>query len=157
MKCGKPIRLAQSEPGTAPSDDDRATPVLQNGGNDNPGTTTLNEQQWRTDTIRQALAETCDSSTLSSKCRDLHARLVSILTNIIDDHELITQTLIDDVYAQVVAQIEPSQTKRDKQLKRTKRPTTQAGCKRKQRTYKGIPWLEDEDRGSPKPDDVQSF
>jgi len=161
-----------------PGDEDKATPVAESGDTDNPGTTTLNEQQWRTDTIRQALAETRDSSNLSNRCRDLHTRLVSILTDISEYHELISQTLIDDVYAQVLTLIGSLPTKRANKEKRTKRPTNQAGRKRKRRRYEyartqdlfqknpnllaryireGVPWLEDEDSGSPKPEDVQSF
>ena len=91
---------------------------------------------------------------------------------------MISQTLTDDVYAQVLAQIGSLPTKRAKKEKRTKRPTNQAGRKRKRKRYKyartqdlfrknptllaryireGIPCLEDEDSGSPKPEDVHSF
>jgi hypothetical protein len=66
----------------------------------------MTEQEWRTDIISQTLAETPDNSTLSSKCRDLHSRLVSILTDISDKQLLATQALVDDVYAQVLAHIE---------------------------------------------------
>jgi len=82
------------------------------------------------------------------------------------------------LYAQVLVQIEPSQTKRANKQKRAKKPANQPGCKRKRRRYKyartldlfrknpnlfpryireGIPWLEDEYSGSPKPEDAQSF
>ena len=164
--------------GVSPSEDDRATPLAESGDDEDPGSTILNEQQWRTDIIRQALAETCESTTLSSKFRDLHAKLVSILGKISEKHDMITQTLIDDIYAQILEQIEPSRATRATKRKRVKEPSNQAGRRRRQRRYRfaktqdlfkknpnllaryireGIPWLEEEDRGTPKTEDIKSF
>jgi len=95
--------------------------------------------------------------------------MVSILTDIGDEQLLIMQAPIDDVYAQVLAQIESSQATRATKQARTKGPKTQAGLKRKRKRYRyartqdllrknlnplaryireGIPWLEDEDSSS---------
>jgi hypothetical protein len=82
-------------------------PLIESGATDDLGKTTMTEQKWRTGIISQTLAETPDNSTLSSKCWDLHSRLVFILTHISDKQ----QALVDDVYAQVLAQIETSQAK----------------------------------------------
>jgi len=38
---------------------------------------------------------------LSDKCRDLHSKLVSILSDICINSELFTQALVDDAHAQV--------------------------------------------------------
>ena len=95
----------------------------------------MTEQQWRTDILHQALAETRENSTPSSTCRDLHARLVSTLMDISDKQELITQSLVDDVYAQVLAQIEPSRATRAAKHQRGKGPKTHTGCKRKRKRY----------------------
>jgi len=143
-----------------------------------PGDENGAEQRWRTDIIRQTLAETRENLTLSSKCRDLHLRFVSMLTEIGDEQQLVTQALVDDVYAQVLAQIETTQAKRAAKSTKRKGPKTQAGCKRKRKRYRyartqdlfrknpkllakyireGIPWLEGEDSSSHKPEDVKSF
>jgi len=62
--------------------------------------------------------------------------MVSILTDISEKELLTTQTLIDDVYAQVLAQIESSQaTQATKQTKK-KGPKTQTGRKRKRKRYR---------------------
>jgi len=105
-------------------------------------------------------------------------RMVSTLTDIGDERLLATQTLIDDVYAQVLAEIESTRTTRATKTTRRKGPKTQVTCKRKRKRYRyastqdlfrknpnllaryireGVPWLEDEDLSSPKPEDVKSF
>jgi hypothetical protein len=115
---------------------------------------------------------------LSRECRDLHSRLVSKLTDISDNQIPIMQALIDDVYAQFLALIEPSQATRATKQKRSKGTRSQVGRKRNQKRYwyaktqdlyrknlnllaryirEGIPWLEDEDSSSPNPEDVKSF
>ena len=137
---------------------------MESGGTEDVGKTTTTEQEWRTGIISQTLAETPDNSTLSSKCRDLHSRLVSILTDIGDKQLLPTQTRVDNVYAQVLAQIESSQAAQTSKRTRTKGPKTQTSRKRKRYIYartqdlfrknpnllaryirEGISWLEDED------------
>ena len=163
--------------GATLSDDDRATPEPEIGETNDHNDTTSQEQQRRTD-ICQALAETRDTSTLASKCRDLHLRKVSILTDIGAAQLSATQALKDDVYAPILAEIETLQATRAKKQARTKKPKTQAGRKRKSKRYryartqdlfrknpnllaryirKGIPWLEDEETSSLKPEDVKSF
>jgi len=87
-----------------------------------PGDEDGAEQRWRIDILRQTLAATRENLTLSSKCRDLHLRLVSMLKEIGDEQRVVTQTLIDDVYAQVLAQIETTQTKRAAKLTKRKDP-----------------------------------
>jgi hypothetical protein len=122
------------------------------------GNTTMNEEEWRND-ISQTLAETPENSTLSSKCRDLQSRLVSILMDISDKRLLATHAPVDDVYAQIMAQIESSQASK---RTRTKGFKTHTGRKRKRKRYiyatmqdlfrknpnllaryirEGIPWL----------------
>jgi hypothetical protein len=156
----------------------QSSPIRAEAILSNDDTATPDEQQWQSDIIRQALAETRDTSTLASKCRDLHSRLVSILTDIGAAQLIATQALVDDVYAQVLAQIETVQATRAKNQARRKKPKTQAGRKRKKKRYKyartqdlfrknpnllaryireDVPWLEDEDSSSPKPEDVKSF
>jgi len=61
--------------GNYPSNDDRARHLLDGDA----GVTTSNETQWRNEVIRQALADTRETSALPDKCRDLHLRLVSTL------------------------------------------------------------------------------
>jgi len=107
--------------------------LLESGDDEEPGNTIKNERQWRTHIIRQALAETCESTTLSSKFRDLHAKLDSILGKISEKHDLITQTQIDDIYAEILVQIEPSRATRATKRKRVEEPSTQAGCRRRRR------------------------
>ena len=103
--------------------------------------------------------------------------MVTILTDICDAQLSTTQELIDDVYAQILAQIETLQAIWAKKQARTKKPKTQAGHKKKTKSYRyartqdlfrnnpnllsmyiqyGVPWL-DEDTSSPKPEDVKSF
>jgi hypothetical protein len=82
------------------------------------------------------LNETPENSTLSSKCRDLHSRLVSILTDNIERGLLATQTLVDDVYAQVLAQIVSSKAKQASKRSRNRRSKTQASRKRKRKRYR---------------------
>jgi hypothetical protein len=146
------------------------------GGTDDTGNTTL-KVEWRKDVIRQALTETRETSTLPEKCRDLHSRLVSTITDISANNELITQALIDDVYAQFVAQIESTQATRATRTTKAKGTKNQTGSKRRRRRYKyartqdlfrknpkllakyireGVPWLED-DSNYPKPEDEQAF
>jgi len=91
---------------------------------------------------------------------------------------LATQAQIDDVYAQVLEQIESTQTTRKFKRSRRKCPNTQAGSMRRRNIYRyartqdlfrknpnllaryvreGTPWLESEDSTSPKPEDVKYF
>jgi len=95
--------------------------------------------------------------------------MVSTLTGISATQLSNTQALKDDVYAQILPQIETSQATQAKKQARTKKPKTQAGRKRKSKRYRyartqdlfhknpnllsryireGIPWLEDEDTSS---------
>jgi hypothetical protein len=159
-----------------PSDDDNATPL--GGETEDLGNTTSNVEQWRKDVIRQALADTRETSTLSETCRDLHSRLVSTLTDISANNELITQALVDDLYAQFVAEIESTQATRATRTTKARGTKNQAGSKRRRKRYKyartqdlfrknpnllakyireGVPWLEDEDSNSPKSEDVKTF
>jgi hypothetical protein len=119
-----------------------------------------------------------DCPTLSDKCRDLHSKLVSTLTDIGADPSLIIQALVDDVYTQVLAQIEPLQAKVEDKRKQVKGPAARTGQKRKRKRYlygrtqdlfrkspnllgrhihEGTPWLEHQGNSSPSPQDVQSF
>jgi len=91
----------------------RATPETEISETNDHNDTTSQEQQWRTD-IRQAVAETRDTSTLASKCRDLHLRMVSTLTEIGAAQLSNTQTLKDDVYAQILPKTETSQATRQR-------------------------------------------
>ena len=123
------------------------------------------------------MAETPDNSTLSSKCRDLHSRF-SILTDTSDKLLLATQALVDDVYAQVLAQIESSQATQTSKRTRTKGPKTQTSHERKKKRYiyartqdlfrknpnllaryirEEISWSEDEDSISLKQEDIKSY
>ena len=136
----------------------------------------VDEREWRTGILSQTLNETPENSTLATKHRDLHLRLVSILTDIRDERLQATQSLVDDVYAQVLGQI--GSTQATKASKRSKGSRAQAGRKRKRKRYiyartqdlfrknpnllaryirEGISWLEDEDTSSPKPEDIRSF
>ena len=111
-------------------------------------------------------------------CPRAGSHAVSTLTDIGDERLLATQTLIDDVYAQVLAEIESTRATRATKTTRRKGPKTQVGHKRKRKRYRyastqdlfrknpnllaryireGVPWLEDEDSSSPKPEDVKSF
>ena len=174
-------RLAGEGPNpsrTKAADQQAAGPQCPIGAGGTPGDEDGAEQRWRTDIIRQTLAETRENSTLSSKCRDFHHRLVSMLTDIGDEQLLATQALVDDVYAQVLAQIESAQATRAAKTTKRKGPTAQASCKRKWKRYRyartqdlfrknpkllaryireGVSWLEGEDSSSPKPEDVKSF
>ena len=115
---------------------------------------------------------------MSNQFRDLHVRLVSILRGISDNNEAITQTQIDDIYLQVLAHIAPSQATRARKRQRTKGHGSQACRGRKRRRHRfartqdlfkkntnllakyireGISWLEEEESGSPKPEDVKTF
>jgi hypothetical protein len=161
--------------GTNPDNDDRAVPLFTS---DAPGSDTSNDRTWQNEVIKEALAATRETSSVTTKCRDLHTKLVSTLTEISEKPELITQSLIDDVYALVIAQIGATQTKKDKKDRRAKGPKNRTGRKRKRRRFEyartqdlfrknpnllaryireGVPWLEDEDQGAPKPEDVKSF
>lgn len=120
--------------GSTPGNDDRATPIVGSGETDNSQTTS--NEQWRTDNIRHALAESQDGPVLSDECKNLHIRLISILTDISPNHELITQALIDDVYAQVVTLIGASQVTRTTKVQRAKGPKNQIGRGRKRRRYR---------------------
>jgi len=101
-----------------------------------------------------------------------------MLTDIGDEQLLATQALVDDVYAQVLAQIESAQATRAAKTTNRKGPKAQASCKRKWKRYRyartqdlfrknpkllaryireGVSWLEGEDSSSPKPEDVKSF
>ena len=152
-------------------------PLVESCSTEYVGNTTT-EQEWRTDIISRTLAETPDNLTMSNKCRDLHSRMISILKDISDKQLLVTQTLVDDVYAQVLAQIEPSQATQSSKRARTKGPKTQTSRKRKRKRYiyartqdlfrknpnllaryirEGISWLEDEDSSSLKQEDIKSF
>jgi len=143
-----------------------------------PGNEDGAEQQWQTDILRQTLAATSEDLPVSSKCKDLHLRLVSLLKEIGDEQQPVTQALIDDIYAQVLAQIETTQTKRTAKFTKRQGPKTQAGRKRKRKRYEyartqdlfrkdpkllakyireGTPWLEEKDPSSPTPKDVKSF
>jgi len=62
-------------------------PLIESGAIDDVGNTTITEQEWQTGIIR----------------------LVSILTDISDKQLLATQARVDDVYAEVLAQIESPQ------------------------------------------------
>ena len=148
------------------------------GARESPGDEDKAEHEWRVEIVRQAVAETKENSTLAKKCRELHLRMISILTDIGEGGPLATQTLIDDVYAQVLEQIESTQTTRASKRSRRKGPNTQAGSKRRRKRYRyartqdlfrknpnllaryvreGTPWLESEDSSSPKPEEVKSF
>jgi hypothetical protein len=94
-----------------------------------------NTKKWRTETIRQALAESRDISTLSNRYRDLHSKMISSLAAMSENEDLLTQTLIDDIYAEVIAHIEPKRSTRANKRKRTRGPKTQAGCKRKEEVH----------------------
>ena len=74
-------RISPIVAGPTLTDDDRATPQTEINETNDHNETISQKKQWRTH-IRQALAETRDTSTLASKCRDFHLRLVSILTDI---------------------------------------------------------------------------
>jgi hypothetical protein len=108
-------------------------PSIVSGATEDLGSTTMTEQEWRNGIISQALATTPDNLTLSSKCRDLHSRLVSTLTVISDKQLLATQARVDDVYAQVLAQIETSKATKTSKRTRTKGPKTQTSRKRRKR------------------------
>ncbi|GFG30127.1 hypothetical protein Cfor_07569, partial [Coptotermes formosanus] len=99
-----------------------------------------NTKKWRTETIRQALAESRDISTLSNRYRDLHSKMISSLAAMSENEDLLTQTLIDDIYAEVIAHIEPKRSTRANKRKRTRGPKTQAGCKRKEEPEITIPF-----------------
>jgi hypothetical protein len=73
-------------------------------GGDSGGTPT-DETQWHTEVIRQALADTRNTSTLKGTFQELHSKLVSTLNILQDNTEMTTQELLDDLYTQVVAQI----------------------------------------------------
>jgi hypothetical protein len=160
--------------GVTTSNDDRAI-RLQDG---NAEGTPTNETQWRTDVIRQALAETRETSTLANRYRDLHAKLVSTLHAMAENPGLTTQDLLDELYTQVVTEIEAPQAERANKLKRAKGPRNQSSGKRKRKRYiyartqelfrknpnllaryirEGTPWLEDGGTGSPKPEEVELF
>ena len=57
--------------GNITSNDDRSTQILDGDA----GVTTSNETQWRTEVIRQALAKTRETSTMSDKCTDFHSNV----------------------------------------------------------------------------------
>jgi hypothetical protein len=137
-----------------------------------------NTKKLRTETIRQALAESRDTSPLSHKYRDLHSRMISHLAAKSENEDLITQTRVDDIYAEIIAHIEPKRSTRVKIRTRTRDSKTQAGCKRKRKKYiyartqelfrknpnllakyirEGTPWLDKQDSRSPKTEEVKSF
>jgi chromatin remodeling complex protein RSC6 len=115
--------------GDTTSNDDEAM-QLQGGYS---GDTPANETQRQVEVLRQALADTRDTSTLCNKFRDLHTKLVSTLKEIIGNHKMTAHDLIDDLYTQVVAQIGAPQSKREIKLKRAKGPKNQTGSKRKRK------------------------
>jgi hypothetical protein len=152
------------------------TPLEESGDTAGLDNATMAEQEWRNDIISQVLNEKPENSTLPSKCRDLHSRLVSILTDISANRIQATQTLIDDVYAQILAQIDSPKEKQAP--KRSRGSKTQASRKRKWKRYRyartqdlfrknpnllaryvreGISWLEEEDSSSLKQEDIKSF
>ena len=88
------------------------------------------------------------------------------------------KALVDDMYAQVLAQIESAQTTRAAKTIKRKGPKTEADCNRKCKRYRyartqdlfrknpkllaryipdGVQWLEGENSSSPKPEDVKSY
>jgi hypothetical protein len=135
--------------------------------------TPANERQWQTEVIRRTLAHTRETSTRSNKFRDLHAKLVSILNEIVGKPGLTTQDLIDELYTQVVPQIGSKQTNSKGQWDLRTRPAVRGKggdiYTRTQELFhknpkllaryirEGTPWIEDEGSGSPKPEEVKSF
>jgi hypothetical protein len=74
------------------------------------------------DRTHHALGETRRNSNLSGKCKDFHSEFVSLLTDISGNQELITRALLNDIYAQILPQIETSQVTRATKHKREPRP-----------------------------------
>jgi len=62
--------------------------------------------------------------------------MVSILTDIGEERLLTTQTLVDYVYAQVLAEIESTQATQATKMTGRMGPKTQAGRKRKRKRYR---------------------
>lgn len=131
------------------------------------------EKQRQIDVVKQALADTREPP--QGKYKDLHTKLVSLLNNARENPELITQTLLDDVYAQVLTQITTYQKVGSTKQKRARGPKTQNRRKRARKRYnyartqdlfrknlnllaryirEDIPWLEDETLQSSTPDRV---
>jgi hypothetical protein len=95
-------------------------PLEENGAIADVGSTTMTEEEWQTGIVSQTLNETPENSTLSSKCRDLHSRLVSILTDISDKWLPATKSLLDEVYAQILDQVGLTQVKQAYKRTRSK-------------------------------------
>jgi len=77
-----------------------------------PDNAMIHEQQRQIDALSQALADKREPPPMAGKCKDLQSKLVSILTDISTNLGLLTQALLDDIYAQVLTQIGTSRTSR---------------------------------------------
>jgi hypothetical protein len=111
---------------------------------------------------------------MTAKYRDLHSRLTTVLTNIIEDPNTMSQQLIDDIYHQVLKLIQPAISTKKTGQKRKRGPTHKRKLKRyhyarTQDLYtknpallgkhirNGTNWIDDQAPNAPNQEIVQTF
>jgi hypothetical protein len=151
--------------------DDQTTPptteVVAGGASDD-------DKDWQLGVICQALTDSRPTSAMADKYKDLHTQLIARLTDIKENPGLISQTLLDDTYEQILKEITASCTEKVVSRKRVHGPAR----KRKKKRYhyartqdlfrknpnllakyirQNTKWIEDQEHSSPAPEEAQTF